>query len=114
MGYYVEITESTIQFRKEKLNQLMETVKNAFKNGEISDGWFDEKEVLSAENAEEFFEALYFYVYENETSYKIDCLMNEKEHGNELKLYETMAPFADNGYLEYLGEDGERWRYVCQ
>lgn len=112
MGYYVEITESTVQFKKEKLDQLMETVKNAFKNREISDGWFDEKEVLSAKTPDEFFEALCFYVYETETSYKIDYLMNEKAHGNELKLYETMAPFADDGHLEYLGEDGEKWRYV--
>lgn len=112
MGYYVEITESTVQFKKEKLDQLMETVKSAFKNGKISDGWFDEKEVLNAKTPDKFFEALYFYVSETETSYKIDCLMNEKAHGNELKLYETMAPFADNGYLEYLGEKGERWRYV--
>lgn len=112
MGYYVEITESTVQFEKEKLDQLMKTIKSAFKNGEISDGWFDEKEVLNAKTPDEFFEALYFYVSETETSYKIDCLMNEKAHDNELKLYETMAPFANNGYLEYLGEDGERWRYV--
>lgn len=112
MGYCVEIEESTISFDKDKIDKLMDKVKRDFKEGKIEGRWIDKNEVIEADNVEEFFDALRLAIYEYRNTYKIDYLSGEKLDGCELDLYNSMAEFVNNGYIEYLGEDGERWRYV--
>lgn len=112
MGYCVEIEESTISFDKDKIDKLMDKVKRDFREDKIEGRWIDKNEVIEAEDVEEFFDALRLAIYEHRSMYKIDYLSGEKLDGCELQLYNSMAEFVDDGYIEYLGEDGERWRYV--
>lgn len=112
MGYCVEISESTVSFDKEKIKYLMSKVKKDFREGKIEGRWICENEVIESEYVEEFFDALRLAIYEVGSLYKIDYLCGEKLDGCELELYNSMAEFVDDGYIEYLGEDGERWRYV--
>lgn len=116
MGYCVEIEKSTISFKKENINDLMDKVKNDFREGRIEGRWIDKYEVIESESVEEFFDALRLVIYEGnylyKDTYKIEYMSGEKLDGCELELYNSMAEFVDDGYIEYLGEDGERWRYV--
>ena len=70
------------------------------------------EEVVRAEYVEEFFDALGLAVYFENGTYYIEYLSGEKLDGCEFELYSSMAEFTEDGYIEYLGEDGERWRYV--
>ena len=112
MGYCVEISESTVKFKEDKIKDLMDKVKKDFIEGKIEGRWIYSYEVEEAEFVEEFFDALRLSVYFEDGFYKIDYMSGEKLDGCELELYNSMAEFVDDGYIEYLGEDGERWRYV--
>jgi predicted small secreted protein len=112
MGYCVEITESTVSFDKEKIGKLMEKVKKDFNDGNIIGSWIDKSDVIYSEDVEDFFYALRLAIFEEDDTYKIDYLSGEKLDECELDLYNSMAEFTNDGYIEYLGEDGEKWRYV--
>ena len=112
MGYCVEISESTVSFNKKNIDKLMDKVKKDFKEGKIEGRWIHAKSVVNTDDVEEFFDELRLAIYEEEDTYKIDYLSGEKLDGCELDLYSSMAEFTNDGYIEYLGEDGEKWRYV--
>lgn len=112
MGYCVEISESTVSFNKKNIDKLMDKVKKGFKEGKIEGRWIHAKSVVNTDDVEEFFDELRLAIYEEEDTYKIDYLSGEKLDGCELDLYKSMAEFTNDGYIEYLGEDGEKWRYV--
>lgn len=112
MGYCVEINESTVSFDKKNIEKLIAKVKMDFKEGMIDGRWIYESEVIKSANVEEFFDSLRLAIYEEDDTYKIDYLSGEKLDGCELDLYNSMAEFSNDGYIEYLGEDGEKWRYV--
>lgn len=114
MGYCVSISESTVSFDKAKVNDLMDKVKKDFREGKIEGRWIELYEVIESDYVEEFFDALRLAIYEVGSLYKIDYLCGEKLDGCELELYSSMAEFANDGYIEYLGEDGERWRYIFE
>lgn len=113
MGYCVSITESTVSFDKDKIGVLMESVKKDFKEGNIKDTRFIVvKYILNARMPENFFYELRLTIKEDSDRYYIDFFNGEKLGGYELDLYKSMAKFTNDGYIEYLGEDGEKWRYV--
>lgn len=112
MGYCVEISESTVSFNKENIDKLMAKVKKDFKEGKIEGRWIHAKSVINSDGIEEFFDELRLAIFEEGDTYKIDYLSGEKLDGCELDLYTSMAEFTNDGYIEYLGEDGEKWRYV--
>lgn len=114
MGYCVEITKSTVSFDENKVKNLMDKVKQDFKNDKIEGRWIYAEEVINSEYVEEFFDALRLAIYFEDGVYKIDYLNGEKLDGCEEDLYKSMAEFSNDGYIEYLGEDGEQWRYVFE
>jgi hypothetical protein len=116
MGYCVEVSEKTFNFNPEKAKQIKKKVKRYFEEGKIEGRWIDKGEVLDAENIVELFDALRFSIYldEEDNLYKIDYMSGEKLDGCELNMFQCMAEFINDSYIEYLGEDGEKWRYVFQ
>ena len=43
--------------------------------------------------------------------YKIDYLSGEKI-GNDFDVFRLIAPYINDGYIEILGEDGAKWRWI--
>lgn len=37
--------------------------------------------------------------------------MGEK-YGDEEEIFNIISKYINNGYIEYLGEDGDRWRFI--
>jgi hypothetical protein len=114
MGYCVEVSEKTFNFNPEKAKQIKEKVKKYFEEDKIQGRWISKGEVLDAENIVELFDALRFEIFldEDDNLYKIDYMSGEKLDGCELDMFQCMAEFINDSYIEYLGEDGEKWRYV--
>lgn len=114
MGYCVEVSEKTFNFNPEKAKQIRERVQKYFAEDKIEGRWIDKGEVLDADNIVDLFDALRFEIYldEEDNLYKIDYMSGEKLDGCELEMFQCMAEFINDSYIEYLGEDGEKWRYV--
>lgn len=112
MGYCVEISESTFKVKSENISDLMKKVKREFIKENIGDRWLCVKDILECDDIEQFFYELRLAVYENDGFYYIDYFTGEKLGDYELELYDAMAEFVEDGYIEYLGEDGCKWRYV--
>jgi hypothetical protein len=114
MGYCVEVSEKTFNFNPEKAKQIKEKVKKYFEEDKIQGRWISKGEVLDAENIVELFDALRFEIFldEDDNLYKIDYMSGEKLDGCELDMFQCIAEFINDSYIEYLGEDGEKWRYV--
>lgn len=114
MGYCVEIEDSKFKFKSENSDILMKKVKDKFIAGEIGDRWLDVDYILECDNIEDFFYELRLALHENNGMYYLDYFVGEKLGDYELELYSCIAEFVEDGYLEYLGEDGEKWRYVFE
>lgn len=114
MGYCVEISESTFNFNIEKVDEIIETIKEFTKNTTDKLRWIDKDDVLQSTNVIEIFSAfrLELVLDSTETKYIIDYMSGEKLGGYELDFYNCIAEFINDSYIEYLGEDGEKWRYV--
>lgn len=116
MGYCVEVSEKTFNFNPEKAKQIREKVQKYFSEDKIEGRWIGKGEVLDADNIVDLFDALRFKIYldEEDNLYKIDYMSGEKLDGCELDMFQCMAEFINDGYVEYLGEDGDKWRYVFE
>lgn len=112
MSYCAQIIENNIYFKREDIIKLMKKVKKDIKNGKIKADRAFKEEVLACKNPAELFEAFGFELDEDETSYflsdEVELIINRYE----LPFLQSVAEFANDGYIEYSGEDGKRWRYV--
>lgn len=113
MGYCIDVNCDNFSFDVSKAKDLMRDVKESFKNGNIEGRWIYGKDVIESETIEEMFEELRFELYKKGDKYKIDYFSGEKLDGCEEELFKSMAKYIDDGsYLEYIGEEGEQWRYI--
>lgn len=112
MGYCIEVKTENFSFDVSKADELMNSVKREFKEGNIDSRWIYAEEVINSETIEDMFGELRFELYKDGDKYRIDYFSGEKLDGCEEELFRSMAKYIDNGYLEYIGEDGEKWRYI--
>lgn len=114
MGYCVTVDADNFSFKHSKKKEIMRSIKNAIRNKEIiEERWVDFDKVLKQSTLEGVLDELRFELsFDNETeTYKIE-FWGEKFGGYEESLFKTIAPYVNNGYIEYIGEDGEKWRYI--
>lgn len=113
MGYCVEVDGGTFSFNINKSDEILNSIKEGIKSKKITEErWIDFDILLNSETIEEAFEELRFELFIDNDKYKIDYFSGEKLAGYEEQLFKCIAPYVNDGYLEYLGEDGEKWRYV--
>lgn len=120
MGYCVWSEESTISIKKENMQPLLQMLSDYFKSRELRwvDG-FDIEDMFSDEDDDEpltlenIWEDLRYEYTETDTHYIINEFLGEKL-GDDFEFFELIAPFCEDGYIQFNGEDGEKWRYVIQ
>ncbi|MGL5330367.1 MAG: hypothetical protein ACRDD7_13945 [Peptostreptococcaceae bacterium] len=113
MGYCIEVDGGTFQFDVSKADQVLELIKQGIENKKITEErWISFSTILSVNSVEEAFEEFRFKLYIDDDKYKIDYFSGEKLGGYEEQLFRCIAPCIDDGYIQYEGEDGEKWRYV--
>lgn len=113
MGYCISVDCDNFSFDNYKADEVLVAIKNGIIDAKITEErWIDFNVLLKAETVEEAFEELRFELYEKDNKYKIDYFSGEKLAGWELEVFQCIAPYIDDGYLEYIGEDGEQWRYI--
>lgn len=111
MGYCIEMSCSTIRIKKDNCGKLLKKLKDfCIKQGSLR--WVDIRAIMNSNSIEEAFEELRYEIYENDNGdYEIDYLSGEKL-GDEEIIFESISEFIEDGYIEYLGEDGDKWRFV--
>lgn len=114
MGYYVNVNGGTFNFDKGATDKIIKAIKDGIKTKKITqESYVDFNTVLEAESIEDVLGEFRFELCLNKDDrYEIDYFSGEKFGGYEESLFKCIAPYVNDGYIEYLGEDGERWRYI--
>lgn len=113
MGYCISVDSSNFSFNKDKSNDILRSVKEAVENKQITKcRWTNSNSLLHSNDIIELFDEMRFEVVnKDENIYGIE-FFGEKYDGCEEQFFKVIAPHVNDGYLEYLGEDGEKWRYI--
>lgn len=113
MGYCISVNSENFSFNKNKSDDILKAVKEAVQNKQITKcRWTNVNSLLYSDNITELFDEMRFEVFKKDKdSYGID-FFGEKYDGCEEQFFKAIAPYINDGYLEYIGEDGDKWRYI--
>lgn len=93
MGYYSHISESDFTILKENIPAMLEK--------------------LEMDDAKKFFEDNYFSIRFDDEGNITDIDCDDGKRYDDDGVFADIAPFVEAGsYVQYLGEDGESWRFV--
>jgi len=124
MGYNVMLTGSDFKVEKDKLDALFEALKELNKRDDLKTGgaysggkqieiyfaWMSADYDKTSRDAAHIFEQLGFTV-ETDAEGNLTLEAYDSKAGAEDDFLAAAAPFVTPGsYLEWEGEDGERWR----
>ena len=128
MGYCINLEESTMKFTLDNARKIIIALKNNLDKKMKEDDFFcyDWCNLLTLENIDienltdrdiiAVWRSLrydVFYIVDNGTFYVNDFL--GEKLGSDFEIFSVAAPFIEDGqYLEFLGEDGKRFRYVVK
>lgn len=117
MGYCVNLEESTVTITKDNSIKLMKFLEEYIIENEPSWRWVNNGYVVNYCIDNEFVELMDELGYAiNETvepGYAIEYRSSEKL-GDDDEIFTLIAPYISDGYIELVGEDGDKWRYVFE
>lgn len=111
MGYCVTMNESTIKIKPENVDGILKALGNYTLTRDLY--FVDSCKVMMAENIFEIMKAIRYPIYLRNGAFEIDYFNGEKL-GNDFEIFTQIAPYIEDGYIEYQGEDGALWRYVFE
>jgi hypothetical protein len=117
MGYYASNPDSVICIKRENIPEALSVIKRMF---EVEEGmakprfsWVDEDTVLKAETLED---ALAEWRWDSTCGINGDLIsvgFSGEKVGDDEDLWFNLAHLIEHGsYIEMLGEDDTRWRWV--
>lgn len=121
MGYCIELEEGSIKIKKENMESALKKLSNYFTSGGNLT-WvngFDIKDMVAEDEfdepleLEEIWDDLRYGYEITETHYIINEFLGEK-YGDDNKLFELIASYCEDGYLQFCGEDGDHFRFVIE
>ncbi|EQB4340930.1 hypothetical protein ACYJ2U_001649 [Clostridium botulinum] len=114
--------EGNIKIRKENMKLILTKLSDFFNNGgELKwvDG-FDIKDMISIEDdedtpltLEEIWNDLKYELEEDDNYYTIIDFIGEKL-GDDDVLFKLIAPYCEDGYLQFHTDNGEHFRFVIK
>lgn len=114
MGYCIDFEEGSIKIKRKNMRLALEKLSNFFSDGgelKYVNGF-----ILDLNEPIDLYEIWYDLRYgfiENDAEYKINDFLGEKI-GDDLKLFQLIAEYCEDGYLQFNGEDGEHFRIVVK
>lgn len=128
MGYYINIVDCDFRIPQEKLGDAYQAMCELNKRDDLKRGgtlgadgtrkrwfaWMHPNYPETCSNAIEILEALGFHISTNEEG-DVTRLEYDSKIGQEELFLEAIAPFVEHGsYIDWVGEDNERWRYLFE
>lgn len=122
MGYCIEKEEGQIKIKKENMIKALKTLSDYFTNGgqlrwvngfDLDEVDFDEPIEEYNDIIAEMWDDLRYGYTLTEDYYIIEDFYGEKL-GEDDKLFNMIAPYCEDGYIQFCGEDGEHFRYIIK
>jgi hypothetical protein len=125
MGYYMEMTESKFNIKKENFGQTLEALKSVFvpENMSAADyiggnvyphfAWVNTDVVLNSETLGEALEEIRYDPKYNSNGDICGVEFTGEKYGDEKIFFAALAPYVESGsYVGFVGEDDCEWQWV--
>jgi hypothetical protein len=113
MGYYINSVGCDFTMKKANSDAALKAIKDLFSQHEYCAGWVDTKTVLDSKTFEDALSEAGFDVDSRDNNYFYIQFNGEKYSGDEKEVLNAISPFVKDGsYIEMIGEEGERWRWI--
>lgn len=124
MGYYIEMTDSKFEIKKENFEKALESLKSVFvpENMNCCDyiggkqyphfSWVNTKEVLESNHIVEALEEIRYTPKFDDDGNICDVEFTGQKYGSENVFFNALAPYVESGsYIAFEGEDGDTWEW---
>lgn len=110
MSYYMTLQDCNFFIAKENFAHIIEAGQKLLKKNYA---WVDNEELAEADTVEKLFKAWRWFAIFNENGDIIAAEFDGEKLGDDEFFFQEIAPWVKAGsYVEMLGEDGGRWRWV--
>ena len=113
MGYCIEMVECTTSIDAEKTKEVLTQLQKYIKEHKPNWGWVSTKYLIDAcmENdfkgvMDELRYAVELQIQNNKKVYALEFI--GEKLGDDEKVFRILSPFMNDGYIEMLGEDGDK------
>lgn len=114
----MDLMEASFKIKKENQEKALEAIKGLTGketitgySGEDHFSWVTTEEFLIALHLEDALEAWRWTVEFDEGGDIIDIGFNGEKYGDDIILFNAIAPFVEDGYIQMKGEDDAVWRW---
>ena len=124
MGYYIEMTDSKFEIKKENFEKALESLKSVFvpKNMNCCDyiggneyphfSWVNTKDVLESNHIVEALEEIRYTPKFDDNGNICNVEFTGQKYGSENVFFNALAPYVESGsYIAFEGEDGDTWEW---
>lgn len=113
MGYCIEMKDSTFKIHKNWVGDVTRKLRDFALSGNCDFRWVDTSIIKDEANGlYAIFDELRYPLELNGDYYEIVCFDGDRI-GNDLEIFNVIAEYVEPGsYIEYVGEDSYRWRFV--
>jgi len=112
MGYCIEMNKSTFAIKKENEGNALKALKD-FAQKQTRLMWVSIGDLVQSESLSEAFEEIRYPLVDKGDHYQIDYFRGEKL-GDDYSIFYAISPYVESSYIEMMGEDGEKWRWVFE
>lgn len=115
MGYCIQHEEGSIKIKKENMKLILNKLSDYFNDGgELR--WvsgFNISDIEDIDNMLEVWEDLRYEIKDDGDYYIITDFMGEKL-GDDDTFFKLIAPYCEDGYFQFYGEDGDLFRFIIK
>ena len=117
MGYYVHQADARFRIKRENIPAALDAIKKLFEPDREEEqrpryAWVDE-DCAKASTLEEALEFWGIEAHLDDNGDVDEVIRGREKLGDELTLFTVLAPFVEHeSYIEFVGEDDNRWRWV--
>ena len=117
MGYCMNQRDSDVRIKAENVAAALAAILRMYEPDESGGyqtySWIDRSSVQNSTTLREALRAWRWQAYERENGDIYDFVFDGEKLGNDMELFRAIAPFVEHGsYIEMVGEDDSRWRWV--
>ena len=124
MGYYMEMTDSKFEIKKENFENALENLKSVFipENMNCCDyiggkeyphfSWVDTRSVLESKSLGEALEEIRYKPKYNDSGDICNVEFTGEKYGSEKVFFNALAPYVENdSFIAFKGEDEFEWEW---
>jgi hypothetical protein len=111
MGYCMNMSEAKFMIKHENKAEALKSLKKFTKGKTLR--WLDTDYIQSCKCLEDVMEELRWEISTDDFLNVNNIEFTGEKLGDEEDLFDIIAPYVEeNSYIEMVGEDGDKWRWV--